>query len=120
METVNEDRHIYFYNLREIPADLEEAGRRVLKAFDVRERFFHFEFFRSRPDGRVVALEVNMRPPGGPIIDMYNYAHDDRPVLGVGQRRRQQPLWRGLHPQVPLLFRRPEVQQVLFSHCTTR
>ena len=47
METVNEDRHIYFYNLREIPADLEEAGRRLLKAFDVRERFFHFEFFRT-------------------------------------------------------------------------
>ena len=76
METVNEDLHIYFYTLREIPADLEEAGRRVLKAFDVRERFFHFEFFRTHDLGRLVALEVNMRPPGGPIIDMYNYAHD--------------------------------------------
>jgi len=76
METVNEDLHIYFYNLREIPVDLEDAGRRVLKAFDVRERFFHFEFFRTHGDGRLVALEVNMRPPGGPIIDMYNYAHD--------------------------------------------
>ena len=76
METVNEDLHIYFYNLREIPADLEDAGRRVLKAFDVRERFFHFEFFRMHDAGRLVALEVNMRPPGGPIIDMYNYAHD--------------------------------------------
>ena len=48
----------------------------MLKAFDVRERFFHFEFFRTRDLGRLVALEVNMRPPGGPIIDMYNYAHD--------------------------------------------
>lgn len=75
METVNEDRDIYFYSLREIPPDLEDAGRRLLKAFDVRERFFHFEFFRTR-DGRLVALEVNMRPPGGPIVDMYNYAHD--------------------------------------------
>jgi hypothetical protein len=76
METVNEDLHIYFYNLREIPPDLEDAGRRVLKAFDVRERFFHFEFFRTHDAGRLVALEVNMRPPGGPIVDMYNYAHD--------------------------------------------
>ncbi len=76
METVNEDRHMYFYNLREIPADLEEAGRRLLKAFDVRERFFHFEFFRKHADGQIVALEVNMRPPGGPIVDMFNYAHD--------------------------------------------
>lgn len=76
METVNEDRHIYFYNLREIPADLEAAGRRLLKVFDVRERFFHFEFFRTHDDGRLIALEVNMRPPGGPIIDMFNFAHD--------------------------------------------
>ena len=76
METVNEDRHIYLYNFREIPADLEEAGRRTLKAFSVRERFFHFEFFRSERTGQVIALEVNMRPPGGPILDIYNYAHD--------------------------------------------
>lgn len=75
METVNEDRHIYFFTQRDIPSDLEEAGRRVLKAFDVRERFFHFEFFRTE-DGGLVALEVNMRPPGGPVIDMYNYACD--------------------------------------------
>jgi hypothetical protein len=76
METVNEDRDIYFYNFREIPADLEDAGRRILKAFGVHERFFHFEFFRSAQTGQVVALEVNMRPPGGPIVDMFNYAHD--------------------------------------------
>ena len=76
METVNEDRHIYFYNLREIPSDLEDAGRRLLQAFDVHERFFHFEFFRTHDDGRLIALEVNMRPPGGPIVDMFNYAHD--------------------------------------------
>lgn len=75
MEAVNENQHMYYFTRREIPADLEEAGRRVLKAFDVRERFFHFEFFR-RPDGSLVALEVNMRPIGGPSLDMYNYASD--------------------------------------------
>jgi ATP-grasp domain len=76
MEVVNEDLDIYYYTLREIPADLEEAGRRVLQAFDVRERFFHFEFFRSNRDGRLIALEVNMRPPGGPTIDLWNYANE--------------------------------------------
>jgi hypothetical protein len=76
MEVVNEDQDLYFYTLREIPADLEEAGRRVLQAFDVRERFFHFEFFRSDRDGRLIALEVNMRPPGGPTIDLWNYANE--------------------------------------------
>jgi phosphoribosylaminoimidazole carboxylase (NCAIR synthetase) len=76
MEVVNEDRDIYYYTLRDIPADLEEAGRRVLQAFDVRERFFHFEFFRSDRDGRLIALEVNMRPPGGPTVDVWNYANE--------------------------------------------
>jgi hypothetical protein len=75
METVNQDDHIYYYSLREIPPDLEEAGRRVLKAFDVRERFFHFEFFRDH-ENRIVALEVNMRPPGGMTTDMFNFAND--------------------------------------------
>jgi hypothetical protein len=76
MEVVNEDQDLYLYTLREIPADLEEAGRRVLQAFDVRERFFHFEFFRSNKDGRLIALEVNMRPPGGPTVDLWNYANE--------------------------------------------
>jgi hypothetical protein len=76
MEVVNEDQDIYFYTQRDIPADLEEAGRRVLQAFDVRERFFHFEFFRSDKDGRLIALEVNMRPPGGPTVDLWNYANE--------------------------------------------
>ncbi len=76
MEVVNEDADLYYYTLREIPADLEEAGRRVLQAFDVRERFFHFEFFRSNRDDRLIALEVNMRPPGGPTVDLWNYASE--------------------------------------------
>jgi hypothetical protein len=76
METVNDDGDIYYYTLREIPADLEEAGRQVLKAFDVRERFFHFEFFRADQDQQIVALEVNMRPPGGLTTDMFNYSND--------------------------------------------
>ena len=75
METVNEDDDVYYYTVRDIPADIEQAGRRIARAFDVRERFFHFEFFR-KPDGRVVALEVNMRPPGGLTTDMFNYAND--------------------------------------------
>lgn len=75
METVNTDGDLYYYSYREIPADLEEAGRRVLQAFDVRGRFFHFEFFRT-PEGDLVALEVNIRPPGGLTTDLFNYASD--------------------------------------------
>ena len=76
METVNEDSDIYYYSLREIPADLEFAGRRILRAYDLRERFFHLEFFRTQKEGRIVALEVNMRPPGGMTTDMFNFAND--------------------------------------------
>jgi hypothetical protein len=76
METVNEDMHVFYYSFREIPADLEAMGRRTAKAFRVRERFFHFEFFRNATDNGIVALEVNMRPPGGLTTDMFNYAND--------------------------------------------
>ena len=75
METVINDENIYYYSLREIPADLEEAGRKIVKTFDIRERFFHFEFFRT-PENQIVALEVNIRPPGGMTTDMFNYAND--------------------------------------------
>lgn len=76
METVNQDDLIYYYSLRDIPADLEAAGRKILNAYQVRERFFHFEFFRSAANSEIIALEVNMRPPGGMTTDMFNYAND--------------------------------------------
>jgi hypothetical protein len=75
MDVVNEDSDVYYYLVRDIPADLREAGKKVAKAFKVKERFFHFEFFRLE-DGSLVALEVNMRPPGGLSVDMMNYANE--------------------------------------------
>lgn len=75
METVNEDRDIYYYSLRQIPSDLEMAGRAIVSVYQLKARFFHFEFFRT-PQGKLVALEVNMRPPGGLTTDMFNYAND--------------------------------------------
>ena len=60
---------------REIAPDLAELGERLVRAFRVRERPFHFEFFR-RPDGTLAALEVNLRQPGGLTVDMWNWAND--------------------------------------------
>jgi hypothetical protein len=60
---------------RTIPDDLVELGRRLVEAFNVRERPFHFEFFRL-PDGSLRALEVNMRQPGGLTVDMWDWAND--------------------------------------------
>jgi biotin carboxylase len=75
METVNHDLDFFYYSLREIPDDLEEIGLRTVKAFNIRARFFHLEYFRTK-DGRIIALEVNMRPPGGLTTDMFNYANN--------------------------------------------
>ena len=75
METVNQGRHISYHSLRDIPPVLADLGRRCVEAFEVRERFFHIEFFRTAPE-TYVGLEVNMRPPGGFTTDMFNYACD--------------------------------------------
>jgi hypothetical protein len=75
MDVVNEDTDVWYHAAREIEPDLADAGRRIVRAFGIRERFFHIEFFR-RKDGSLVALEVNMRPPGGMTVDMWNYQND--------------------------------------------
>ncbi len=80
METVSEKKNSCFYERSKLPADLLDAGRRTVKAFGVKSRFVHFEFFRLNTDqhigkkGDIVALEVNMRPPGGIAPTMMNYA----------------------------------------------
>jgi len=75
MDVVNQDSEMAYTAIRDIPPDLVEAGRTLVQAFGVRERFFHFEFFRL-PEGGLVALEVNVRPPGGYTVDMWNYQND--------------------------------------------
>jgi phosphoribosylaminoimidazole carboxylase (NCAIR synthetase) len=75
METVNDQLDIYYNSMRIIPEGLESIGRKAVKAFRIRERFFHIEFFQVAP-GKWVALEINMRPPGGLTMDMFNYAND--------------------------------------------
>jgi hypothetical protein len=75
MESVNEARDLYYWIPRQIPDDVRDIGRRMARAFDLRERPFHFEVFRT-PSGELVPLEVNMRPPGGLTVDMFNFAND--------------------------------------------
>lgn len=75
MEVVNAQLDIYYWMPRTIPADVQEVGRAMARAFDLRERPFHFEIFRT-PSGALVPLEVNMRPPGGWTVDMWNFSND--------------------------------------------
>ena len=95
METVAEDDHIYYYTVRELDEDLVAAGTAAVEAFGLRENFFHFEFFRV-PDGRLIALELNARPPGWPTTDMFNYANEAdayREWANVVLHRRPEHAW---------------------------
>ena len=81
-DLVNKDLELAYYTLKEVPPALQELGRRTVKAFQVKSRFVHFEFFRltrARKGlgevGDFVALEVNMRPAGGYTPDMMDYGH---------------------------------------------
>lgn len=67
----------------EMNSDLRNAGRRVLKAYGVKSRFVHLEFFRLSFDHEelgkkddFVGLEVNMRPGGGYVPELIDYAHN--------------------------------------------
>lgn len=81
-ESVNNGTEVLYYVTAEVPQQLRELGRKAIKAFKVRNRFTHFEFFRLTEGrkglgkaGDFVGLEVNMRPAGGYTPDMINFAH---------------------------------------------
>lgn len=74
-EVVNQQLDSYYYSLRNLPEDLELIGRQTVNAFQVKESFFHFEYFRTKKH-ELIPIEVNMRPPGGFTMDMCNYACD--------------------------------------------
>lgn len=82
MELVNNASDVFYYSNNSCPKDLEEAGRKVLKGFEAKSRYFHLEFFRLNEDkkglgkkGEIIGLEVNMRCPGGYTPDMINFAN---------------------------------------------
>ncbi|MBQ6456790.1 MAG: carbamoylphosphate synthase large subunit [Mogibacterium sp.] len=82
-DMVNKGLDLAYYTTDYVPEQLRKYGRAALKAFKVRSRFVHFEFFRltqARKNlgevGDFVGLEVNMRPAGGYTPDMMDFAHN--------------------------------------------
>jgi hypothetical protein len=75
MESVLERRQLVIWSARDIPKALDELGHKTVAVLGLRERWFHLEFFRLE-DGSYVSLEANLRPPGGFLTDMMNYACD--------------------------------------------
>ena len=82
MDIVHDNLDSCYWVEKEVPAALSRVGRRTVKAFGIKSRFVHLEFFKLDRDreglgkkGDFVGLEVNMRPAGGYTPDMMNYAH---------------------------------------------
>lgn len=80
MDIVNENLELAYYVNKEVPQNVFKIGQKVLKAFKIKSRYFHLEFFKLTKEkkglgkiGDIVALEVNMRPPGGYTPDMINF-----------------------------------------------
>lgn len=133
MEVVTAKDHLVYYSAKQIPQDLMELGTRVVKAFPSQRRFFHFEFFRMLEDkeglgkaGDLIALEVNLRPPGGYTPDMMNYANgldiyqiwadmvcfnatsidtSKRPYICVFASRRDEHMYRHTHQEILSIYR---------------
>ena len=82
MDVVNEAKDSIFYIVKDLPEVMKELGRKTVKAFGVKSRFVHFEYFVLKADqeglgkkGDIFGLEVNMRPPGGYAPELANFAN---------------------------------------------
>lgn len=76
-DVANKDLDDYYYALSDFDKEFLEMGKRVVKAFNIKKRCFHIEFFKlNKPKeglatlNEIIALEVNMRPPGGNTPDL--------------------------------------------------
>ena len=71
-----------YYCLPTLDKNFEKLGRDIIKAFELKKRFFHLEFFKLLSDhpylgkkGDIIPLEANMRPAGGYTPDLINFAN---------------------------------------------
>lgn len=81
-DLVRDQRDLAYWCSPDVDPELSRMGRATAKAFGLKSRFVHMEFFRLAedrqglgPKGGYVGLEVNCRPTGGFTPDMMNYAH---------------------------------------------
>ena len=101
MDILHGNLDMCYWTNKTVPPALAEIGRRTVKAFGIRNRFVHLEFFQLDRDrdglgkkGDYVGLEVNMRPPGGFTPDMMNFAHSTdvfqiwADMVAFGERRK--------------------------------
>ena len=77
---ITHDDMAYYVNDK-VPENLEKLGRKMIKCFGLKNRFFHTELFIADNEvegqfkkGDIVALEINIRTPGGFTPDLLNFA----------------------------------------------
>jgi hypothetical protein len=75
MEVVNAGGNAYYVGLPDVPENVRAVGSAIVSAYGLRERFFHIEIFERRDNGKLVGLEMNMRPPGAWMTDAMNISH---------------------------------------------
>ncbi len=81
MDSVVYQLSIGSYTAFRVTKSDQAIAQKVADAFQMKNRFFHGEYFRLRSDkeglgkkGDVVGLEINFRPPGGFCPDLMNYS----------------------------------------------
>lgn len=78
-DIVRENQDMYYYASSKMDDSFREMGEKVVKAFNLKSRCFHIEFFKLSKDkdglakkGDIVALEANLRSPGGDTPELLN------------------------------------------------
>lgn len=81
MDSVLYQQSIGAYTAFSIKDEYKNVVQETIHAFQLKNRFFHCEFFRLNKakkglgkKGAIIGLEVNFRPPGGFAPDLMNYA----------------------------------------------
>lgn len=78
-ELVANNLDTFYYARSKMPATYRKMGEKIVKAFNLKSRCFHIELFKLNTDkpgfakkGEIVALEANLRSPGGDTPDLLN------------------------------------------------
>ena len=78
-DVVRENKDVYYFARSKMDDSFRKMGEKVVKAFNLKSRCFHIEFFKLTRDkpglakkGDIVALEANLRSPGGDTPELLN------------------------------------------------
>lgn len=84
MDSVQNHDSIGTYYDFTVSDERRAIAQRVVNSFDIRNRFFHGEYFELRQDtpgvghkGDLIGLEMNFRPPGGFCPELINYSYNE-------------------------------------------